>query len=145
MSQTENKEIAAQFGLKGIELLNGVINTPPIPFAPITNYNFNINLESKVDATSEFIFVIVNIDIKTEDQSLTLGSLSVSCIYHITNFNEVVKLTIENRFQIPQALVELLNAISISTTRGVMFSTFKGTFLHNALLPIVDPSQLKQL
>jgi hypothetical protein len=37
----------------------------------------------------------------------------------------------------------MLNRISISTTRGAMFSTFKGTFLHAAILPIVDPKNFK--
>jgi uncharacterized protein YbbC (DUF1343 family) len=39
----------------------------------------------------------------------------------------------------------MLNSISLSTTRGAMFSTFKGTFLHGAVLPIIDPKQFQAL
>ena len=36
--------------------------------------------------------------------------------------------------------ISTLNSISISTTRGMMFSAFRGTFLHNAILPLIDPA-----
>jgi hypothetical protein len=39
--------------------------------------------------------------------------------------------------------VELLeiNSISMDTLRGIMFSKFMGTYLHNAILPIIDSEQ----
>ncbi len=43
---------------------------------------------------------------------------------------------------IPDSLSEILNSVSISTTRGVMHSTLKGTFLNNAILPIIDTKAL---
>jgi hypothetical protein len=69
--------------------------------------------------------------------------LSVSCIFEIANFEDVIKLEADGKVNIPQSLIETFNIISISTTRGVMFSTFKGTFLHGAVLPIIDPKQFQ--
>ena len=91
------------------------------------------------------MFVIVSVEIRSEDQNHILGSLAVSCIYSIVNFDEVIKIEADGKLDIPQPLVEILNSISISTTRGVMFSAFKGTFLHNAFLPIVDPRSFQQV
>ncbi|MBL0073688.1 MAG: hypothetical protein IPP34_18540 [Bacteroidetes bacterium] len=68
------------------------------------------------------------------------GALSVSCIFEILNFEDVIKVEADGKVNIPPRLIETLNIISISTTRGVMFSTFKGT-LHGAVLPIIDPKQ----
>lgn len=39
----------------------------------------------------------------------------------------------------PDNILVTFNSISISTMRGLMFAQFKGTFLHNAILPIIDP------
>ena len=36
-----------------------------------------------------------------------------------------------------------LNSISLSTLRGAMFNHFKGTFLHEAILPVIDPGSFK--
>ena len=41
--------------------------------------------------------------------------------------------------ELPTDIIVTINSISISTIRGIMFSTFKGTYLHNAFLPIIDP------
>jgi hypothetical protein len=145
MSKIENKDFTVDLQLKSIELLKSSISLPSVPDVSLNNFNFNISLESKADATNKFLFVIVSVEIRSEDQNHILGSLAVSCIYSVVNFDEVVKIEADGKLDIPQPLVEILNSISISTTRGVMFSTFKGTFLHNAFLPIVDPRSFQQV
>ena len=145
MSKIENKDFTFDLQLKSIELLKASISLPSVPDVSLNNFNFNISLESKADATNKFVFVIVSVEIRSEDQNHILGSLAVSCIYSLVNFDEVVKIEADGKLDIPQPLVEILNSISISTARGVMFSTFKGTFLHNAFLPIVDPRSFLQV
>lgn len=145
MSKIENKDFTIDLQLKSIELLKGAISLPSVPEVSLNNFNFNISLESKADATNKFLFVIVSVEIRSEDQNHILGSLAVSCIYSVVNFDEVVKIEADGKLDIPQPLVEILNSMSISTARGVMFSTFKGTFLHNAFLPIVDPRSFQQV
>lgn len=133
----------AEIQIRSIELLNGSLQLPATQNTSVTTFNFNISIESKADAPNKFVFVIVHVEIKNDDHSLILGALSVSCIYEIVNFDEVIKIDENGKLDIPQQLIETLNIISISTTRGVMFSTFKGTFLHGAVLPIIDPNQFQ--
>ena len=45
---------------------------------------------------------------------------------------------------LPQEFITLLNSIALSTTRGVMFSQFRGTVLHNAILPIIAPAKFEK-
>lgn len=141
MAKIDIIEQTVEMQIRGIELLNGSWNLHENHNTTITN--FNINVESRADAPNKLLFVIVHIDIKNDDQSLVLGALSVSCIFEIANFDEVIKIESDGKLIIPQPLIDTLNSISISTTRGVMFSTFKGTFLHGAVLPIIDPKQLQ--
>lgn len=145
MSRIENKDFNIDLQLKSIELLKGAISLPIVPDVSLNNFNFNISLESKADATNKLLFVIVSVEVRSEDQNHVLGSLAVSCIYSVANFDKVVKIEVDGKLDMPQPLIEILNSISISTTRGVMFSTFKGTFLHNAYLPIVDPRSFQQI
>lgn len=142
MNTIEQNEVNIEMQLKAIELLNNSIILPPNAKNPITNFNFNLNIESKADVTKKLVFVIVNVEIKNDDQSLVVGTISVSCVYEIFNFEEAIKIEVDGKIIMPPKLVETLNIISISTTRGVMYSTFKGTFLHNAFLPIIDPKML---
>lgn len=143
MVKIENKDFNVEMKIHAIEILNGSLNLPANPGIPATNFNFNIGVESRVNAVNKHVFVIVHVEIKNDDHSIVLGALSVSCIFEIVNFEEVIKIENDGKVNIPQPLIETLNMISISTTRGVMFSTFKGTFLHGAVLPIIDPSQFQ--
>jgi hypothetical protein len=106
------------------------------------SYAFNISIESRGDATNKLVFVIVSVEIKDAEQILLLGSLAVSSIFEIANFKEVIQLNSEGLVIIPESLRNTLNSIAISTTRGVLFSEFRGTFLHGAVLPIIDPTQI---
>ncbi len=140
MPQTKkNKNFSAEIKFTGIELLKSTINIPSSQDIPLNNFNFNINIESKGDAEKKLLFVIVNVEVKSFDQKEILGSIITSCIYEITKFTEFVKIDSNGAMIINPQLVEILNSISISTTRGVMFTTFKGTYLHQAILPIIDP------
>ncbi len=141
MSKIENKDFNIDLHLKSIELLKCTLSLPPTKDILLNKFNFNINIESKADSISKMLFVIVSVEINSEDQNHLLGSLSASCIYEISNFDENIKIEESGRINMPQQLTDILNSISISTIRGVMFSTFKGTFLHNAILPIIDPRQ----
>jgi hypothetical protein len=143
MAKIKNKDFNVEMQIRAIELLNSSLTLPANPNTPIINFNFNISIESRADAVNKLVFVIVHIDIKNDDLSVFLGTLSVSCIFEIVNFEDVIKVEDDGKVNIPQQLIETLNIISISTTRGVMFSTFKGTFLHNAVLPIIDPKQFQ--
>ncbi|MFN4233240.1 MAG: hypothetical protein ACK4IK_00390 [Bacteroidia bacterium] len=143
MAKIENKDFNVEMQIRAIELLNSSLNLPAHPNTPVTNFNFNISIESRVDAVNKLVFVIVHVEIKNDDHSVVLGALSVSCIFEIVNFEDVIKIEADGKVNIPQRLIETLNIISISTTRGVMFSTFKGTFLHGAVLPIIDPKQFQ--
>lgn len=143
MAKIENKGINVEMQIRAIELLNGSLNLPANPNTPATNFNFNISIENRADANNKLVFVIVHVEIKNDDHSVVLGALSVSCIFEILNFEDVIKVEADGKVNIPQHLIETLNTISISTTRGVMFSTFKGTFLHGAILPIIAPKQFQ--
>jgi len=141
MAKIENKELNVEMQIRAIELLNGSLSLPANPSTPVTNFNFNIAIESRIDAPNKLVFVIVHVEVKNDDSSILLGALSVSCIFEIANFNDVIKVEANGKLNVAEKLIETLNIISISTTRGVMFSTFKGTFLHGAVLPIIDPKQ----
>ena|GEM_PF-522981 len=134
----------AQIELKGIEMLSSSINLP-LPQIKVDEFKFNINLECKADARNKLIFVIVAVDVKNEDQTFSFGSLTVTCIFSISNFEDVVQFEAQNKLHIPMPVVDMLNTIAVSTVRGIMFCTFRGTFLHNAFLPVLGAEQLHEI
>lgn len=129
--------------LMGIELLGSNLQIPSLGTINLSNFKFNINIETNVDALNKRLFAIVHVEILTENQSQVLGGISVSSIFELKNFDELIKSESRGKLTLPHELVDIINSISLSTTRGVMFATFKGTPLHNAFLPIIDPKPFK--
>ena len=54
-------------------------------------------------------------------------------------FENLASFVVDKEVKLPSDIIIAINSISISTIRGIMFSTFKGTYLHNAFLPVIDP------
>lgn len=139
--EQEIKNELINFQIRAVDLLGSYLYTPKDVTVAEQNFSFNLDIEQKVDNNQKAIIVITNIDISsTSDLNKKLGSISTACVFTITNFNEVIKIDQQKlKHSISDKVIEILNSISISSTRGVMSQVFRGTFLHHAILPVLDP------
>jgi hypothetical protein len=126
------------FQLKGIELLHSSLIHPNKDISEINLFNFDIKIEHKVNFEKKILFVICSIEISDNERDQKFGSISVNCLFGIDNLGEFIEPKTK-MIKLPDQIAIMLNSITISTTRGVMFSQFKGTFLHHAYLPVIDP------
>jgi hypothetical protein len=143
MSEKANSPQSASIQLRAIEIVNQNILKPTTIDLNSVNWSYGLGVEMKLDPTNKLVYVFINVVIQPESKETTLGSITTSCIFQIDNWSEIVTTTETGQFKLPEPIIIMLNSISISTTRGIMFSQFKGTFLHNAVLPIIDPKQFK--
>jgi hypothetical protein len=142
MKKNIQQEIV-KFQIKGIELLDLNIIYPKTPLIGEVVFKFNINVEIKTIIENSLAMAIVSVDIldnKTEDK---YGLVKVNCIYGVDDFMSYVDAETK-KVDLPKQFVTTLNSISLSTTRGIMYDQFRGTFLHGAILPILDPTFLEK-
>lgn len=133
-----------KYKLAGIELVDVHLIHPEKLLPANYLYHFNINLEYKINIEKSFILVICYIEIMQEDKKTKLGSVKTSCMFEINELERFLKN--ENiEINLPEEILLSLNSVTISTTRGILFSQFRGTFLHNAQLPLVDPRIFKPI
>jgi len=132
------------FSLKDIEILEkSYVYTPDKPEG---DYNFEISLNVNTDMPAGRTVHIFNVVIFINNENSggkkegkrQVGSLSVGYIFHIINLNEIA-LVENNQITLPPDLLSLLNGVVIGTTRGILFSEYRGTVLSNAILPVLDP------
>ena len=124
------------FRLKNIELIQSNITPIDYILSPDVIFKFTINIEHLVNIKDNIIAIKPNIEIFTEENETILGTLTASLVFEFDNLSTFV---IENEIKLPLDIIIAINSLSISTVRGIMFSTFKGTYLHNAFLPVIDP------
>jgi hypothetical protein len=137
MSTQENTKLVT-FKFKGIELLEFKLNKAKQPLLVENIFNYNINLEQHLNPENRLGIIVVNVDIIHVDGEEKLASMAASCIFEIENFQEFLSEDSKQVF-LPDTILTTFNSISISTVRGLLFAQLRGTYLHNAILPIVDP------
>jgi hypothetical protein len=142
MSEIKNIDIPAEIQFRSIELVSSNIAAPLFNAESNKAFTFEIRTEIQLNQENKFIIVIIGVHILNEAKDFQLGSITTSNIFFIENYERIVTQDNTGKVSIPETLVTTLNSLSISTTRGVMWNTFKGTTLHNAILPILDPKSI---
>ena len=136
----QQKANIPNYKLASIELLDIHLYQKNRPQEEGKIYHFNLDIEHKFNIEKKQIFAITTVNVLHEDKETLLGSIQVGCSFKVENSEEYTDQE-KQSFNFPQEMLTNLNAEAISTTRGVMFSNFSGTFLHRAYLPLIDPSQ----
>ncbi len=136
---TKIEEINIPFQIKNIEILEVNLAFPGPMIKENNTFHYNINLQHRINQKNKLIFIDTSIEILHQDKKTKLGFIKATCVYFVETLLDYKSDIEEKLIDLPQAFLNTLNSISISTTRGLMFSNFRGTFLHNAVLPIIDP------
>lgn len=135
-----SKELEPQIRLHGIELISSSFSKQP-DLGGIKNFNFNINIENKIDFDRKLVIAFVKIDVKPFDETHPIvASFEAGIGVEVLNFNDVINpynTTKNNSIVLPKEFETILRTIAISTMRGIMFSELRGTYLHSAILPII--------
>ena len=134
VQKTIGNSIETKYQLKQIELNNFTL-IPPSEMPQ--EFEFDVQIKQRIQAKENLVVVSITLGIKNP-QDIALGNVSLLCVFEVENLEELVK----NKNSIKD-LGLVLNTITIATARGVMFGLFRGTFLHNAILPIVDVQVLQ--
>lgn len=141
-NQEQNKEPKINYQINNIEILDVDISFPGQRFQEKYMFHYQINVQHRVNAENKLLFVYTSILTMAEDKTTRLGHIKAACVFFIENLMDFESNNKEIQFDLPETFISILNTISISTTRGIMFAQFKGTFLHNAILPLIDPKSL---
>jgi len=90
MLKLENNDLTVEMKIKAIELLGSSLNTPTNLNGEQFNYQVNIQIDTKGDASQKVLFTVVTVKIENEDQSLLYGAVTVSSVFEIMNFEQVI-------------------------------------------------------
>jgi hypothetical protein len=101
------------------------------------NFNFEVNFAYNVNVEQSMVNVLSTVSVATGDKKTILARIQTVCGF-VVNKPEFSSQDADGKITIEQNLAQDLNAIALSTTRGVLFANLKGTYLHNAVLPVID-------
>lgn len=123
------------------EIMNCHIDVPMDNLESLDMFHFKVNTEMQINSEQKFLIIIVNVQIFNSDKTIEIGCFRANNVFNVVeNFEQIHNKLGKEHIPIPKDLATILNSISISTTRGAMWSSFKGTILHNAILPLWNPN-----
>ncbi len=131
------------FQIRGMEILDSCLNAPTSPLHPNPKFQFDLAIEHRINLENNLVIVICKVGIRNESKETLFGELRGSCIFFVEKLNDYFDPQ-TNKLSLPEDFVVTLNSVTISSMRGLMFSFFRGTFLHQAVLPIIDPKSFEK-
>src|SRR5688572_23439090 len=128
--------------LTNISINKRNMNVPLDITAQVNELSYNVNIEDHIILNENK--VVKDIFIKLVDNfENTLAELDVIFTFKVVALKTKIKQDTKRKYLIPDLLDEWLNNIVIATSRGILYSEFRGTFVDNAILPFIDPDDLK--
>lgn len=127
------------FSIKGIEIVHSLI-TAPSEGGKVSRFNFDMQFRAVAAPQENLVTVFSDVVIKDAERNLQIGQYAALFHYNVDALETWVT---GQQNELPKPLLTTLLGISVSTLRGMMFEAYRGTFLHAAVLPIVDVGTLQ--
>ncbi len=121
----------------GIDIIERSIVTPENMTEVPANFNFNINVKVQVDVKELTVIPVVSVVISDQPGGTEFGKIIIKNIIKVSNLQDFL-VNESNESPLNESVLKMLSETAISTTRGVMWDSFRGTFLHGAILPVID-------
>jgi len=145
MAKKKVQEVNLSMQLLNIELLEFTLTRQTKPFEENQPVNFQVGMEQRFDLPNKIAFVATVITIVDNiEEANVLAKITTSCNFSIENLEGFTNSE-TRKVLLPELFITTLNAVSISTTRGILFSELRGTHLHGAVLPVMDPSNFQKV
>lgn len=125
------------FKIHGIELISFSIQPQQAGEYRKDSFEFNIQQEQKTNVPKHLIIVFTTVTIRERGKNTLLANLEVACGFEIPSFESIIKRDKNRDFLIPHDLNVVVNRISIATTRGILYTHLRGSYLQNSILPVL--------
>lgn len=126
------------FKIHGIELIAFSIQPQQLREYPTESFEFNIQQEQKTNWEKHLIIIFTTVTIKEAEVNGLLANLQVACGFELSSFESAITKDKDGNFLIPHDLNISLNRIAIATTRGILYTQLRGSYLQNSILPILS-------
>ncbi|MEJ7739912.1 MAG: hypothetical protein WKF97_20995 [Chitinophagaceae bacterium] len=132
-----------EFRFTGIQIISKKMEETPKDFTSVV-FNFDIRIENRIRAESDLVIPFVFVNIRFGDKIEYLASFIIACLFRVSDFKKYIILNENKVYDVPRNLTAIIHPVSISTARGVIFSELRGTYLNNAIMPVVYMKDFKE-
>lgn len=107
------------------------------------NIGFGIELKHNISQDGN-IDVDIKVSMNDGNVDNPLCSINIDYNFKLLGYKEWLDFNNHSSGTLPMDIVNIMNGIAVSTSRGVMFTKQQGTFLEGICIPIIDLASLHQ-
>lgn len=126
-----------EFRIVALDILEANLASPPQNLTQEIIFQFDVNLEHRWNTNDDIFIVVTTVSIYSNSKEHVLSKFKMNTVFKVEGLAQYVD-TANSKNNMPIDIVLDLNELAISTTRGSLFSFLKGTYLHNAVLPVIN-------
>lgn len=142
LSPKKVQESNISLRLSSLKILSFSVNNDS-KLKSIKNIIFSLGVKMKIDSNNNRVEVVVIVKVFSEKTKKTeIGEVITSNTFEVKNLKRHIKDSNENFNTIPFNLASSIVGISVSNTRGILITKAAGTILSDAIIPIINPSEL---
>ena len=107
--------------------------------------HFDIKVNNRISSVNSLIIQNIIIDIFMTNSNEHLAGISLFIGFKIDDFEKNIKFDKKTSlYDIISELESLITNISLGTCRGILYSRLQGTYLSNAILPVLSNTLIKK-
>jgi len=125
-----------------IELVSKSLGEPPKEKIEELEFTFTFLVDLRVHPERKIAAVITDTTILKVLDKEQVAFFKILCAFELPDFDQIFKKVDENKYDTPVELEILLKSTGLSTMRGIIYSELRGTYLQNAILPLIDIASL---
>lgn len=133
----EMSDTPIKFSFVDIQIISKKLESPLIFNEIKGDFSFEIQVEIRIKPELSLVIPYVSVKVKDINNSEPLATFIIACLFHVIDFNHVVKLKENGVYHVPQELEKTIKPVSISTIRGIIYSELRGTYLSKAIMPVI--------
>ncbi|MBL0340880.1 MAG: helix-turn-helix transcriptional regulator [Bacteroidetes bacterium] len=131
--------------IKSIDILESTFRLPEGFDLPASIVHFDVKFETGKTTIPGEIRTAVTVCTNVERYLLKVGTLKAAFTFGISHLEKIQEAMKDDNERVPDELLMNVYSIALSTMRGMLYSQWRGTFLHHAILPEVDMNALKKI
>lgn len=141
MSGTQTNDVNIVIRITNIDVKNLEILQPDVKKAP-HEFNFTVSINHDIELPKNTMSVTVSTLIHGATKDDRMAQLDLRISYEFSDTTHIfIANTKQKTLEMNAQVMLMLYSTSLSTTRGALFASLKGTGLEHAYLPIIDAAQ----
>lgn len=131
--------------IKSIEILESTFRLPEGFDQSPSIVHFDVKFETGQTTIPGEIRSVVTVCTHVEKFLLQVGKLKAAFTFEFSHLEKITEALKDGDQKISDELLMSIYPIALSTMRGILYSQWRGTFLHHAILPELDKSAFNKI